>query len=309
MVKVKAFLFTFSIVLIVATILAFGILLYHTASRSMDRFTEFAMVDRMVGIESSLTRTINRLLPLSGVSITKQDGTVTFSETLNASNASTFNATMYSLQSFANRTVNKGTLSPLLFLDVNALTQNLSFIIEPHNITYTHHPYGGNAIYFSAPKSAVQRYTIALKTEENVSSCVCQGSTTSSDLLINVSIDDLDNWDIEAVGGQCCPSQSSLYSYDRGLLMLHTYLGYDDTVSVTLLDQLNTPLISISYVRGNLTIENINSKQPAGKALLVTTSVAIQPALGFPTIKSLVPYLYLSLPPFNTTLTKRLEIP
>ena len=266
-VNTKGLLFTLSTIVIVTTIFVFGYIIFESSMQSTDRLFELTLLDRIDDIDSSLQYSINKIIDVkSGIDIEVSGYNITFAEYLNNTNATEFNSSMSEFHDFVVQEANRNLLESITSLTISELQRNLSFLIMPQNILYTHQYYGGKDIAISDPSNNVGTFKISMKTEENISRCKCYsniGAPTGNNVYFNISLDDLDNVDFVSyvLGGTCC--DPGLYDYRDGIIYLEGTLDYNDEFTLELQNSSGlgweTRYI-FNYTKGNLYITNNYSK-------------------------------------------------
>jgi len=256
MAKVKALMYTISTALILSSILSFAFLIYDSAQSSSHVVLDMSIIDKMDDMSSSLLFGMNKLVDFkSGIKFITEPQRISFIEEVNNTRASGFNDSMTEFKRLVEVYGNEDFIEPVINVTIDGFMENMSFLVSPYDILYTHQRYGGSHLVVQPSLNNFNAITINMNTPDNISECICPGGSFGNDINIKLIIDDSDNHDInDYVGGSCCPGA---YTYDYGLYVIESTIGYGDEVTIQLWNGTASKqhLFDISVLSGKVDVQ------------------------------------------------------
>lgn len=129
----KGILFTLGLSFLAISIFSLAMIIFHESLESEDVFLRFASLDRAYELDASLQNSIKQIFyAKSGMSISVEDSTISIQEYIPNQNKDQLTSALNSFRNYVES--NDSNVD----INVGEITDNMSFVIEPYNINYTH---------------------------------------------------------------------------------------------------------------------------------------------------------------------------
>ena len=156
----KAVLFTLGLFFLAMTVFSLAIVLFHVSLKSEDVFLRFVSIDKLYETDISLQNSIRDIFNAkSGMSISTTSSTVSFQDYLPNNNEDQLTSALNNFRNYVES--NDSNIN----INVNKITENISLVIEPYNITYKHLFSEDNITYvIPSAEANITSYAVYLNT-------------------------------------------------------------------------------------------------------------------------------------------------